>query len=80
MAHAEGGEGGWISGFSITPGFGMRSFSLDVVRKSDGLKGNLSNDVPRSFFAALRIDSPTYQFGDSPWGADLPPASRTSLK
>ncbi len=60
--------GGWFGGFQITPGAGLRHLGLDVVRKSDGYQGNLSNDIPGSFFAALSIETPSYAFGKSNFG------------
>ena len=58
----------WIRGFEITPGAGLRHLGFEVVRKSDSYTGNISNDIPSSFFAALSIESPSYQFGESNFG------------
>jgi hypothetical protein len=64
-------DGGWLGGFSFTPGVGLRHLGLDVVRSSDGYQGNLSNDVWDSAFAAVSIESPEYQFGRSNFGLTI---------
>jgi hypothetical protein len=58
----------WIRGFEITPGAGFRHLGFEVVRKSDSYRGNISNDIASSLFAALSIESPSYQFGESNFG------------
>jgi hypothetical protein len=58
----------WHSGFQFTPGFGFRHFALDVVRNSDGYRGNISNTGAASMFASLAIETPSFQFPDSNWG------------
>ena len=58
----------WLRGFQFTPGAGFRHLGFEVVRKSDGYRGNLSNDIPGSLFAAISIESPSYQFGKTDFG------------
>lgn len=59
----------WIRGFEITPGVGLRHLGVDVNRKSDGAQGNLSNSISKSAFASINIETPSWQFGSSNFGA-----------
>jgi hypothetical protein len=61
----------WIHGFEITPGAGLRSLGVEVTRKSDSNVGNISNSISKSLFAAINIESPSYQFGKSNFGASV---------
>ena len=59
----------WIRGFEITPGAGLRHLGVDVHRKSDGTQGNMSNSISKSAFASINIETPSWQFGKSNFGA-----------
>jgi hypothetical protein len=61
----------WIRGFEITPGVGLRHLGVDVHRKSDSFQGNLSNSIAKSLFGSINIESPSYQFGKSNFGASV---------
>jgi hypothetical protein len=70
-AFAEEDNWWWIRGFQFTPGVGLRHLGLDVVRRSDNFKGNISTDIAGSAFAALSIESPSYRFGNSNFGISV---------
>lgn len=61
----------WIRGFEITPGAGLRHFAVEVTRGSDGATGNSSNSIGNSLFGSLMVESPSWQFGGSNWGASV---------
>jgi hypothetical protein len=61
----------WIRGFEITPGVGLRHFALDVHSKSNDNLGNVSNSIGKSAFASINIESPSFQFGKSNFGASV---------
>jgi hypothetical protein len=61
----------WIHGFEITPGVGLRHFGFDVHSKSNDNVGNVSNSISRSAFASVNIESPSFQFGTSNFGASV---------
>lgn len=60
----------WWNGFSFTPGVGARHLGLDVVRKSDGDQGNIAQGLPAKLFAALSIETPSYQLSGN-WGISV---------
>jgi len=60
----------WWSGFTITPGVGLRHLGLDVTRQSDGLSGNISQSLQAKLFFSISIISPSYDF-DEHWGLTL---------
>jgi hypothetical protein len=59
---------GWVGDFTFTPGIGLRHQGLHVTRVADGMQGSLAPSMSSKLFAALNIESPSYQFGDSNWG------------
>jgi hypothetical protein len=62
----------WIHGFEITPGVGLRTLSLDVHSKSNGTQGNLSNNFGAGWlFGSINIESPSFQFGKTDFGASV---------
>jgi len=60
----------WWSGFTFTPGVGLRHLGLDVTRQSDGLSGNIAQSVAAKLFFSFSITSPSYDFNDH-WGLTL---------
>ena len=61
----------WIRGFEITPGVGLRYLGVDVHSKSNDTVGNLANSIGKSAFASINIESPSFQFGKSNFGASV---------
>jgi hypothetical protein len=55
----------WWSGFSITPGAGFRHLGFDVVRKSDGFTGNISNNGFAQAVTTLSMTSPSFKLNQS---------------
>ncbi len=64
-------EAHWWSGISFTPALGARHLGLEVVRRGDGSKANISNAGTAQLFVALGIESPEFNFDNSHWGATL---------
>jgi hypothetical protein len=55
--------------WKFTPGIGARSISLDVTRKSDGYKGEITNDdnlrdgnITELLYFTMNIESPSWMF------------------